>query len=47
MKFKVEVEATFFAVFYGFDMVGIYSAYQLSQLPSWELDLYWGYSVVN
>ena len=45
MKLRIEVEATYYAVWHGFTYQGVYSAYQLAQLD-WELKNCWFYPVV-
>ena len=43
---RVELEATFYAVYYGFELIGIFSAYQLREnFTDEELALFWGYPV--
>lgn len=43
---KVQQDVTFFNVYSGFHLTGVFSAYQLREMfTDDELDHYWGYQV--
>lgn len=42
---KVETFPTYFRIYDGFNLIGVFSAYQLNQLPEEELGFFWGYQV--